>query len=797
MQVFNGNLCNASFVRQANVPWRQQSLLMLQARHRRRGSVVNVQTSGPAQAQDRPRKQKVEPQLAPVDVQGGSRHTPQHDPTELALMIDTIRAGMSSMGGGEITVSPYDTAFVALVGDLDGGDGPQFPSSIDWIVQNQLPDGSWGESSFFLIQDRIMNTLACVVALTSWNLHVDKCEKGLKFIRENMWRLAEQEEDWTLIGFEISFPSLLCMARDLGLDIPYDHPALDAIYSQRNQKLSKIPLDILHSIPTTLLHSVEGMVDLDWQRLLKLKCSDGSFRTSPAATARALKETGDLKCLKYIDEIVKKFDGGAPCVYPVDLYERLWAVDRLTRLGISRHFTSEIKECLDFTYRHWTQVEDDGLSHAGSCSAADIDDTAMGFRLLRLNGYHVNPCALKKFEKDGEFFCFPRQSSQSVTAIYNTYRATQVAFPGEKDDVLRRAEQFGRAFLQERRASNKLNDKWVIPKDLPGEVEYALDFPWKASLPRVETRFYLEQYGGGDDVWIGKVLYRMPLVNNDLYLEAAKADFTNFQRMCRLEWHGLKRWYERNNLEMYGVSANSALRAYFLAAANIFEPTRAAERLAWARTAMLAEAVSSYFQRNGCAPELRERLSAILTPGHSHNLARGAMDSVENSIPHVVDELIMDLSKFGNAADTLREAWKDWFTAWTAKESSGPCEWSAALLLVRTVEVCSGRHGSTQQQLNISEYTQLEELTSSICRKLSSRVLAQGGQKMENIEDIDRQVDLDMRELTQHVLQSCNGVSGLTRQTFMHVVKSFNYVTLCPHDTIDCHISKVLFEDII
>lgn len=62
--------------------------------------------------------------------------------------------------------------------------------------------------------------------------------------------------------------------------------------------------------------------------------------------------------------------------------------------------------------------------------------------------------------------------------------------------------------------------------------------------------------------------------------------------------------------------------------------------------------------------------------------------------------------------------------AWTAEERSGPCEWSTALLLVRTIEVCSGRHSSTDHQLNVWEYTQLEELTSSICRKLAARVLA-------------------------------------------------------------------------
>jgi len=43
------------------------------------------------------------------------------------------------------------------------------------------------------------------------------------------------------------------------------------------------------------------------------------------------------------------------------------------------------------------------------------------------------------------------------------------------------------------------------------QVGYGLDFPWEASLPRIETRMYLEQYGGSADVGIGKVLYRYTL----------------------------------------------------------------------------------------------------------------------------------------------------------------------------------------------------------------------------------------------------------------------------------------------
>ena len=77
----------------------------------------------------------------------------------------------------------------------------------------------------------------------------------------------------------------------------------------------------------------------------------------------------------------------------------------------------------------------------------------------------------KHFEtKDGNFFCFPMETNHaSVTPMYNTYRASQFMFPGD-DDVLARAGRYCRAFLQERQASNKLHDKWIITKDLPGEV---------------------------------------------------------------------------------------------------------------------------------------------------------------------------------------------------------------------------------------------------------------------------------------------------------------------------------------
>jgi hypothetical protein len=96
----------------------------------------------------------------------------------MASMVHAIRTALRSIGEGEISISAYDTAMVALLKNPDVGDAPQFPSTIDWIIQNQLPDGSWGDQAFFMIRDRIISTLACVVALKTWNMHADKWERG-------------------------------------------------------------------------------------------------------------------------------------------------------------------------------------------------------------------------------------------------------------------------------------------------------------------------------------------------------------------------------------------------------------------------------------------------------------------------------------------------------------------------------------------------------------------------------------------------------------------------------------------
>ncbi|XAR61198.1 Ent-copalyl diphosphate synthase [Bertholletia excelsa] len=720
-------------------------------------------------------------------------------------LVNSIRAILGSMDDGEISVSAYDTAWVALVEDVRGGGGPQFPSSLQWIADNQLSDGSWGDSSIFEAHDRIINTLACVIALRSWNIHLGKCQKGLSFIRENINKLGDENAEHMPIGFEVAFPSLIEIARDLDIDIPYHSPVLQEIYAKRNLKLTRIPEDIMHRVPTTLLHSLEGMPGLAWEKLLKLQSPDGSFLFSPSSTAFALMQTKDDNCLGYLSKAVDKFNGGVPNVYPVDLFEHIWAVDRLERLGISRYFRSEIKECIDYVYRYWTE---EGICWARNSPVHDIDDTAMGFRLLRLHGHRVSADVFGHFKKGGEFFCFAGQSTQAVTGIYNLYRASQVMFPGEK--IMEDAKKFSLAFLREKQGNNELLDKWIIAKDLPGEVGYALEVPWYASLPRVETRFYLEQYGGDDDVWIGKTLYRMPYVNNNIYLELAKMDYGNCQTSHLLEWDSIQKWHTECKIEELGISRTNLLLAYFLAVASIFEPERSLERLAWAKTAVLVEAIFSFLHREGTAyVEERRAFPREFRNGGSNGRYGKTTQAAEHGVGilgplgRTLNQLSLDalVAHGRDIRHQLRQAWEMWMMTWEeAGEGYGKGE---AELLVRTINLCAGRWEPEQLIIwsTFPQYKRLSDITNSVCHHI--RCLRQQQQPTNKIDDKDKakwmvQIESEMQKLVELVLcSSSDGIDPEVKQTFLTVAKAYYYTVHCSPGTVRFHIAKVLFDRVL
>ncbi|KAK3193776.1 hypothetical protein Dsin_025086 [Dipteronia sinensis] len=724
---------------------------------------------------------------------------------EIKERVATIKGMLESMEDGEISISAYDTAWVALVEDINGSGAPQFPSSLEWIANNQLSDGSWGDEIIFSVHDRLINTLACVVALKSWNIHQEKYEKGLSFFKENISRLGSDNDEHMPIGFEVAFPSLIEIARSLSIEVPENYPFFQEIYKKRDLKLTRIPKEIMHKVPTTLLHSLEGMADLDWEKLLNLKCEDGSLLFSPSSTAFALMQTKDHNCLEYLTNAVQRFNGGVPNVYPVDMFEHMWAVDRLQRLGISRYFQAEIKECMDYIYRYWT---DEGISWARNPRVHDIDDTAMGFRLLRLHGYQVSADVFQNFEKGSEFFCFSGQSNQAVTGMFNLYRASQLQFPGET--ILESAKHFSSKFLIQKQDANQLLDKWVITKDLPGEVGFALDVPWYASLPRLETRLYIEQYGGQDDVWIGKTLYRMPYVNNNDYLELAKLDYSNCQAVHQTEWNTMQKWYQKNKLGNYGTSRKALLRAYFVASASIYEPERRQERIAWAKTVVLTEMITTYFdsgnesskqRRAAFVDHFTNRINARLyVNGRTLDMQYKSDQELGRILLGTLNHISFDVlvAKSRDISQHLHHAWETWLMKWQAE---GVKHQGEAELLTQTINLSTDYWVSDELLSDIDEYSRLSDLTNKICHQLcvyQKLKVHDNGNCNANADRITtlQLIDSDMQELVQLVLHnsSSDGIYSQVKQTFLMVAKSFYYMAYNDPGTINFHISKVLFD---
>ncbi|KAL7159557.1 hypothetical protein ABFS83_01G035500 [Erythranthe nasuta] len=719
---------------------------------------------------------------------------------EIYESIDYIKSILSSMDDGRISVSPYDTAWIALIRDLDLGQNiPQFPSSIEWISNNQLSDGSWGDEHYFLAYDRLLNTLACVVALRYWNVHGDKSDRGISFIKDNVSKLGDASPEHMTCGFEVVFPALLQRAKDLNIDgIPYDAPVIQDIFDVRDRKMKKVPKELLHEVPTCLLHNLEGLGNLEslgkleWPKILKLQTPKGSFITSPAATCYAIMETNDQDCIEFIQYVVNKFDGGAPTVYPVDIYARLWAVDRLERLGISRFFEQEIKSCLDHVYRFWTEK---GVFSARNSEFCDIDDTSMGIRLLRLHGYNITQNALKTFKNGDEFTCYVGQGFESPSPIFNLYRASQVLFPGET--ILEEAKQFSYKFLKQRVDKNELLDKWLISKHLPNEIKCGLEMPWYASLPRLETRFYIENYGA-DDIWIGKSLYRMPEINEERYLELGKLDYNRCQAQHQMEWNHMQQWYEHSNLEEFGVSKKELLLAFFVASSSIFETERYGERIAWVKTNILSSILSNHYYSTDDSSEQRTELSTELQNkqgrkwGYSytkvHRLIAILLETLQESTTHALDRTGLDVSNL------LLDLWGAWLKKLTGE---GDEEIEQVELIVGTLNIYGGHISPKDDNiLSHDECTTLCRLSNKICGQLA---VENGNKKVNDAERTKSEIDKDMQLLLKLVLHpnsSCN-LSKDVKQTFFVVVRAFYYKAYFATEQIDSHISKVLFEKVV
>jgi halimadienyl-diphosphate synthase len=401
-----------------------------------------------------------------------------------------------------ITGVPYDTAWLAGLSSRSDRRSTRFPTTLRWLADNQLSDGSWG-SSVRYEHDRILCTLAALAPLAEFGRRAEDrhaVEAGTRYLWQHGHLLGHEPVE--LVGFELLLPALVERARAAGVPVP---PHLDIYAAERSRKLDLIPDSALYSPRATVVHSLEFLGDrADMSRLPGAQGNNGAIGNSPAATAFYLSQTGseDARAISYLESCLDHSGGAtAPVLHPCETFELLWAAYHLFLGGAS---SQRLLRPLE-RQRLLTDLGQSGVSLSPTFPIPDADDTAVALLLLHDLGEPVDPRVLQAFEAaDGSFVSFPyeRHSSVGVNAHVLHALARVPGYP-HADVAINRIL----TYLADQHSGMYWIDKWHIsPLYATAHVLRALDNLPPAQFKRLahlaeRSRLWLRQSQNDDGSW--------------------------------------------------------------------------------------------------------------------------------------------------------------------------------------------------------------------------------------------------------------------------------------------------------
>nr|AFJ73582.1 2-methyl-3-buten-2-ol synthase [Picea abies] len=317
-----------------------------------------------------------------------------------------------------------------------------------------------------------------------------------------------------------------------------------------------------------------------------------SLSTPYGATAyheRAQKLIGEVKVI--INSIL--VEDGELITAPNVLLQRLSIVDSIERLGIDRHFKNEIKSALDYVYSYWNEK---GIGCGRDSVVNDLNTTSLGLRTLRLHGYPVSSDVLEQFkDQNGQFACSAIQTEGEIKKVLNLFRASLIAFPGEK--VLEEAEIFSTIYLKEALLK--------IPVcSFSREIAYVLEYGWHMNLPRLEARNYIDVFGQDP-------IYLKPNMKTQKILELAKLEFNIFHSLQQKELKHLSRWWKDSVFSELTFPRHRHVEYYTLASCIDIDPQHSSFRLGFAKIFHLATVLDDIYDTFGMMDELELFTAAV------------------------------------------------------------------------------------------------------------------------------------------------------------------------------------------
>ncbi|XP_018455705.2 ent-kaur-16-ene synthase, chloroplastic isoform X3 [Raphanus sativus] len=497
----------------------------------------------------------------------------------------------------ELSVSAYDTSWVAMVPSPSSQTAPLFPQCLSWLLENQHEDGSWGlDHHPSLKKDMLSSTLACVLALKKWGTGERQISKGLQFIELHSASVTDETMEKPA-GFDIIFPGMVEYARDLNLVIPLGSQVVDAMIQKRDLDLTSESFS--RGREAYLAYVLEGTRKIQhWDLVAKYQRRNGSLFDSPATTAAAFTQFRNDGCLRYLSSLFQKFDSAVPTVYPFDQYARLSIIDTLESLGIDRDFKNEIRSVLDETYRCYLRGDEEICLDLATC--------ALAFRLLLAHGYDVSYDPLKPFAEESGFSNTLEGYLKNTVSVLELFKAAQ-SYPHES--ALKEQCLWTKQYL-EMELSN-----WPITSArdqyLKKEVEDALAFPPYASLERLDHRRRLLRGFCLENTRVMKTSYCFLNVCSSDILNLAVEDFNFCQSIHGEEMKRLDRWIVGNRLQELKFARQKLAYCYFSGAATLFTPELSDARVSWAKGGVLTTVIDDFFDVGASKEEMENLIHLV------------------------------------------------------------------------------------------------------------------------------------------------------------------------------------------
>jgi halimadienyl-diphosphate synthase len=333
-------------------------------------------------------------------------------------MTDLIAKLIEEIGPGHMASTAYDTAWGARLGEIDWNISSH---ALTWLVENQLPDGSWGAPAPMYYHDRVLCTLAAMIALSYRGrrghdkVQIENGRLALERIVGGATLGLQADPNGATVGFEMIAPTLAAEAEKLGIIKNQGNRILGRLSKQRAKKLSYLQGKMI-SRQVTMAFSAE-MAGIDGQHMLdieNLQESNGSVGVSPSATAyfATYIKKGDTASLNYLRSILKP-DGGLPNVAPFDVFEIAWTLWNLSLIPDLGH-AAKLKPHLEFLSNAWTPKR--GVGFAAEYSVKDSDDTGLVYETLLRYGIEKDLASVLTYEEKDHFRCFDLEVNPSISA---------------------------------------------------------------------------------------------------------------------------------------------------------------------------------------------------------------------------------------------------------------------------------------------------------------------------------------------------------------------------------------------